>query len=154
MPPTHAPKIYAPSRVRQSLMRQSLMRPGERLSPLQRCHLRVSLAVEDPPARGILRDYGMLRARGTPWARGTSPCAPGAFSLTAMVFRSPRAQKGAWCARRWSGARLSDRSRRGRKATTTGMEESRERPRDGAEGRGGKKEVKGRKSLKKVLQYG
>ena len=41
-----------------------------------------------------------------------------------------------------------------RKATTTGMEESRERPRDGAKGRGGKKEVKGRKSLKKVPQYG
>ena len=34
------------------------------------------------------------------------------------------------------------------------MEESRERPRDGAKGRGGEKEVKGRKSLKKVLQYG
>ena len=31
--------------------------------------------------------------------RGTSRCAPGAFSLTAPVFRSPRAQKGAWCAR-------------------------------------------------------
>ena len=34
-----------------------------------------------------------------PPARGTSPCAPEAFSLTAMIFRSPRAQKGAWCAR-------------------------------------------------------
>ena len=34
-----------------------------------------------------------------PPARGTMPCAPGAFSLTAPVFRSPRAQKGAWCAR-------------------------------------------------------
>ena len=32
--------------------------------------------------------------------RGTSRCAPGAFSLTAPVFRSSRAQKGAWCARR------------------------------------------------------
>ncbi len=31
--------------------------------------------------------------------RGTSRCAPGAFSLTAPVFRSSRAQKGAWCAR-------------------------------------------------------
>ena len=31
--------------------------------------------------------------------RGTSLCAPGAFSLTAPVFRSSRAQKGAWCAR-------------------------------------------------------
>ena len=41
-----------------------------------------------------------------------------------------------------------------RKATTTGMEESREKPRDGAKGREGKKEVKGRKSLKKVPQYG
>ncbi len=79
-----------------------------------------------------------------PPARGTPPCAPGAFSLTAPVFRSPRAQKGAWCARRgrqvltgagrrkcgsgcrdrqesasWgrrgSGARLSDGNRRGRK---------------------------------------
>ena len=34
-----------------------------------------------------------------PQTRGTSRCAPGAFSLTAPVFRSPRAQKGAWCAR-------------------------------------------------------
>ena len=32
-------------------------------------------------------------------SRGTSRCAPGAFSLTAPVFRSSRAQKGAWCAR-------------------------------------------------------
>ena len=32
-------------------------------------------------------------------ARGTSRCAPGALSLTAPVFRSSRAQKGAWCAR-------------------------------------------------------
>ena len=31
--------------------------------------------------------------------RGTSRCAPRAFSLTAPVFRSSRAQKGAWCAR-------------------------------------------------------
>ena len=34
-----------------------------------------------------------------PPTRGTSRCAPGAFSLTAPVFRSSRAQKGAWCAR-------------------------------------------------------
>ena len=32
-------------------------------------------------------------------SRGTSRCAPGAFSLTAPVFRSSRAQKGVWCAR-------------------------------------------------------
>ena len=37
--------------------------------------------------------------RGTSAARGTSRCAPGAFSLTAPVFRSSRAQKGVWCAR-------------------------------------------------------
>ena len=65
--------------------------------------------------------------------------------------RAQEAASGDWCG---SAARLSDGSRRGRKATTTGMEESRERPRDGAKGREGKKEVKGRKSLKKVLQYG
>ena len=34
-----------------------------------------------------------------PPTRGTSRCAPGAFSLTAPVFRSSRAQKEAWCAR-------------------------------------------------------
>ena len=34
-----------------------------------------------------------------PPTRGTSRCAPRAFSLTAPVFRSSRAQKGAWCAR-------------------------------------------------------
>ena len=34
-----------------------------------------------------------------PPTRGTSRCAPGAFSLTAPVFRSSRAQKGVWCAR-------------------------------------------------------
>ena len=77
-----------------------------------------------------------------PPARGTMPCAPGAFSLTAPVFRSPRAQKGArggtgrtgrtgaerrkcgsGCRDRqesasWgrcgSGARLSDGNRKGR----------------------------------------
>ena len=49
---------------------------------------------------------------------------------------------------------MKKRDGRRRKVTTTGMEESRERPRDGAEGREGKKEVKWRKSLKKVLQYG
>ena len=32
--------------------------------------------------------------------RGTLRCAPGAFSLTTLFFRSPRAQKGVWCARR------------------------------------------------------
>ena len=31
--------------------------------------------------------------------RGTMPCAPGAFSLTALISERPRAQKGVWCAR-------------------------------------------------------
>ena len=44
-----------------------------------------------------------------PPARGTSRCAPGAFSLTAPVFRSPRAQKGAWCARHRSDGRRGHR---------------------------------------------
>ena len=44
-----------------------------------------------------------------PPARGTMPCAPGAFSLTAPVFRSPRAQKGAWCARHRSDGRRGHR---------------------------------------------
>ena len=44
-----------------------------------------------------------------PPARGTSRCAPGAFSLTAPVFRSSRAQKGAWCARHRSDGRRGDR---------------------------------------------
>ena len=39
--------------------------------------------------------------------RGTSRCAPGAFSLTAPVFRSSRAQKGAWCARAWCARRVN-----------------------------------------------
>ena len=38
-------------------------------------------------------------------SRGTSRCAPGAFSLTAPVFRSSRAQKGAWCAREGAAER-------------------------------------------------
>ena len=68
-----------------------------------------------------------------PPARGTPPCAPGAFSLTAPVFRSSRAQKGAWCARhrrqeqarvQAMGAGGGQRCRkvqvgRGRKGTTT-----------------------------------
>ena len=37
------------------------------------------------------------------------PCAPGAFSLTAPVFRSPRAQKGAWCAPHGSDGRRGHR---------------------------------------------
>ena len=44
-----------------------------------------------------------------PPARGTSRCAPGAFSLTAPVFRSPRAQKGVWCARHRSDGRRGHR---------------------------------------------
>ena len=44
-----------------------------------------------------------------PPARGTMPCAQGAFSLTAMIFRSPRAQKGAWCARHRSDGRRGHR---------------------------------------------
>ena len=44
-----------------------------------------------------------------PPARGTMPCAPGAFSLTAPVFRSSRAQKGAWCAPHGSDGRRGHR---------------------------------------------
>ena len=140
-------------------MRSLLMRLGERLSPLQRCHLRVSLAVEDPPASGILRDYGMLRARGTPWARGTSPCAPGAFSLTAMIFRSPRASKGAWCARRGAGMGGQGLARAGRggRARERG-ETKRRKPRwtkagkgrgTGRKGEGAKKRSRCEKASKK-----
>ena len=42
---------------------------------------------------------------GHPPTRGTSRCAPGTFSLTAPVFRSSRAQKGAWCAPHGSDGR-------------------------------------------------
>ena len=45
-----------------------------------------------------------------PPARGTMPCAQGAFSLTAMIFRSLRAQKGAWCARERRQSYLNQRS--------------------------------------------
>ena len=44
-----------------------------------------------------------LPAPSTP--AGPAPCAPGAFSLTAMISESPRAQKGAWCAPRCSTGR-------------------------------------------------
>ena len=46
------------------------------------------------------RHVGHSPTCGTLPKRGTSRCAPGAFSLTTLFFRSPRAQKGVWCARR------------------------------------------------------
>ena len=104
-----------------------------------------------------------------PPARGTSRCAPGAFSLTAMFFRSPRAQKGAWCARRragradggrraqeaasgdWCGsaARLSDGSRRGGKRRQPGWRKAGKGRGTGRKGARAKKRSRGEKTSKK-----
>ena len=68
--------------------------------------------------------------RRTSAVRGTSRCAPGAFSLTAPVFRSSRAQKGAWCARDGAaerrhvgtgGGSTIGRSKRQQARTSTGV---------------------------------
>ena len=65
------------------------------------CNARWRISVEHHAgAWDIRRHVEHCRGVEHPTKRGTSRCAPGAFSLTAPVSRSPRAQKGAWCARR------------------------------------------------------
>ena len=54
----------------------------------------------------LCRVVESLPTRGTLRHRGTLPCAPGAFSLTVMIFRSPRAQKETWCAPQSGQTRL------------------------------------------------
>ena len=69
-------------------------------------------------------------------------------------WRSGRTQEGASVDKRGSAARLSDGNRRGRKmvAMKTEMDGSRERPRDGAEGRGGEKASKKCSNMAKRAQ--